>query len=869
MKFLYVGDLHQDEITPVNRIDDFNETRKEKINEIINIAKTNNVKAILHGGDFFNRPKMSNEFVTSIIESWSEQLIDIDILSLVQQYQSGTISLDEFNKQIDLNKNIPIISIIGNHDLIGDHLDSYPKTSLHVLEASGFITIVDKEKPIIFNENGISVGITGTHYNREWDKGNDKTGYCITKKVEFDNKEVDYQIHLTHGMLTPTSYGKKFAHTTITEIEPMTIADLTINGHDHIGFDTTTINGKLFANPGSPFRLSTDKKEINRMPKVLLIEINKNGIQLNDIYLKCAKKGDDVLSENAKLIAKNKQNALAKIQTMINQSSMKKGLLIADIIDNIGKADNIDPIILKDIQDKIVQSMNVLQPPFNPSGDYYITRVELKNFLSHKDSAFDFTEGLNILAGKSRSGKSAVLRALREVLTCSITQPRDAIFFGASYFSISVFTSNGYIVTRKVERDEKKGFNGYEIFDPNTGNITKYNTKSVGLVQEILGYNKIALTEKKSIDINSVIQGDNWFYIGSGMTAPDRARLLGVVYGTHYADAANKEIASSIKKTNTNLNLVQKEKERLEVQKQEYDYLPNLKSSLDNAESLMQQLEKDEKTLENAKNLYKTLVAIENEQKNLQIVLQSLQTNFTQDLNVLKEKEQTLNLIKKNYDAMTSIVKQGQEFRIVANSLKDISIIRNNFEDLKKSEKTLIEEKEKYQKFVELDTTKKKIEQEKNTLTNTSNSLIVLNDAKNQIKDLKKQELTLTKFKENANKSIELGNKQVNYQKQIEECKNILQSLKNLPNKNDIKQLKVQQENITKCKELLDNLNQIAKDGKEQRKELEETKKKVLSYIDEYKKELENLGECPICHSKIDSIIVNHLVKQHLDKVNN
>ena len=67
----------------------------------------------------------------------------------------------------------------------------------------------------------------------------------------------------------------------------------------------------------------------------------------------------------------------------------------------------------------------------------------------------------------------------------------------------------------------------------------------------------------------------------------------------------------------------------------------------------------------------------------------------------------------------------------------------------------------------------------------------------------------------------------------------------------------------------MDNLNQIAKDGKEQRKELEETKKKVLSYIDEYKKELENLGECPICHSKIDSIIVNHLVKQHLDKVNN
>ena len=41
MKFLYVGDLHQDELIPIHRMDDFNETRKEKISEILKISVEN------------------------------------------------------------------------------------------------------------------------------------------------------------------------------------------------------------------------------------------------------------------------------------------------------------------------------------------------------------------------------------------------------------------------------------------------------------------------------------------------------------------------------------------------------------------------------------------------------------------------------------------------------------------------------------------------------------------------------------------------------------------------------------------------------------------------------------------------------------
>lgn len=869
MKFLYVGDLHQDELTPIHRIDDFNETRKEKISEILKIAKDNNVNAILHGGDFFNRPKMSNEFVTSIIETWNKKLISIDIQELTFQFKAGIISEKEYLNAINQYKQntIPFISIIGNHDLIGDNIESYPKTSLNVLETSGFLHIVDKENPIIFKENDLSVAITGFHYDRELDKSQDKLGYIVDKKVEVDGKPCDYQIHLTHGMLTPISYGKKFTHTTISEIQDKTNADLTINGHDHVGFDTIYYKDKIFANPGSPFRLTADKKEINRMPKVLLISITKNGIELQDIYLQCAKKGNLVLSEDAKIVNKNKISTMAKIQTMINQSSLQKSLRIADIIDNIGNASNIDKSILKDVQDKIIESMNLLQPSFSPSGEYYITRLELENFLSHKNSAFDFQPGLNILSGESRSGKSAVLRALREVLTCYITQPREAIFFGASYFSITIYTSNGYIVTRKVEKDEKKGFNGYEIYDPNTGVYTKYNTKAVSLVQEILGYIKIPLTEKKSIDVNSVIQGDGWFYIGNNITAPDRARLLGVVYGTHYADAANKEIGSDIKRNTTQTNLIKKEKERLEFQKNDYNYLQNLQTNISNAEILIEELEKKETELEQIKNLYTQLQNLIVEIDKLKKLKQTLSFNVNSIVIDLKTQLQTLTIGVEKYNLMVNIVNQGRVFRPIQKSLQNISTYKNTCEDLKKIENELKEDKEKYNLFVNLQSQKEKIEKEKNSLTLAKDNLLNISNASILLKDLKQEELNLIDLKNKTTQVLNYQKTLDNLSLQINQNKNDLKSFESLPSMEDLKVLKDKELELQKTKELLNSLNQLEQEKKQQKDLLLKTNKDNLTNLDLYKQELQKIGTCPICHSEIDNVLINKLVEQHLNKL--
>lgn len=869
MRFLYVGDLHQDELEPVNRIDDFNETRKEKISEIIQIAKTNNVKAILHGGDFFNRPKMPNEFVTSVMEMWNEKLIPIDIQELTFQFQTGVISEEDYLNNLRQYKigNIPFISVIGNHDLIGENIDSYPKTSLNVLETSGFLHIVDKENPIIFQDEDISVAISGYSYNRELDKSSDKDGYCI-QKAKINGNPVDYQIHITHGMLTDHSYGKKFAHTVLVDIASKTEADLTINGHDHIGFPLTKMEDKLFVNPGSPFRLSADVKEIARKPKVLIIEINKKGIQVKEVYLKCAKDGKLVLSTDGKKNRQSKQAVMAKIQSLINQSSVKKGLRIADIIDNIGSAENIDEEILKDVQNKIINHMALLQPDFSPSGEYYITRLELDNFLSHQKSAFDFENGLNILAGESRAGKSAVLRALREVLTCYLTQPRKAIFFGASYFTITIYTSNGYIITRRVERDEKKGFNGYIIYDPNTGKTSKYNTKSVTLVQEILGYKRIPLTEKKQIDINSVIQGDGWFFLGNNITAPDRARLLGVVYGTHYADSANKEIASDIKKSNTQLGLVKKEKERLEKEKKNYAYLPQLQKSLNDSDLLLAKLEADEKKIADMKAIYTKMKAIETEQKALKEVLKTLSIDLKPYLQTLKEQEKNLNLMKQTYTWMKETINQGKVLRPISKALVEIHLYTQIVSDLKLQQEKLVKSKEEYEKCKKIKKQMEDNQKEQICLNQIVNSLSVLPNVKKEFYVLQQTEKDLIKQQENTKKVLDYKKAMEKIEKEIDFCKKSILIFLQMPSMDDLKHFVKLKEQLIKAKDLTRILENTKKDGIEQRKQWKQIKDTNLKNVSIYKTMLESMGECPVCHNDIDNSIVEKLVNSHLEKIN-
>ena len=84
-----------------------------------------------------------------------------------------------------------------------------------------------------------------------------------------------------------------------------------------------------------------------------------------------------------------------------------------------------------------------------------IKSIEIHNFQSHKDTKISFEKGLNIIKGKTHSGKSAIVRALR---FCLQNKPRGDSF--RSWFAnpdepvrIKICFYDGSEITREKGKD--------------------------------------------------------------------------------------------------------------------------------------------------------------------------------------------------------------------------------------------------------------------------------------------------------------------------------------------------------------------------------------------------------------------------------
>ena len=94
-----------------------------------------------------------------------------------------------------------------------------------------------------------------------------------------------------------------------------------------------------------------------------------------------------------------------------------------------------------------------------------ISRIEIKNFQSHKDTSIDFCAGINALNGESDNGKSAVIRAIKWV--CE-NRPLGTDKLNSNWnrdfkekMSVKLFLDNG----DWVERIRTKSRNGYTYFE--------------------------------------------------------------------------------------------------------------------------------------------------------------------------------------------------------------------------------------------------------------------------------------------------------------------------------------------------------------------------------------------------------------------
>lgn len=258
MRILFLTDTHIRGTTPKNRKDNLQETLERKLTEIGEMVRDYNIDYVLHGGDLFDRPDVS--------------------ISVVSNFAT-----------ILNNYNVPIYIISGNHDVYGHNPNTIGRTILGLLDALNVVRIIKEGEVVYLNKAGLKIQLTGQPYTYNIDHEGSKGGYIVDEV----SKDADYSIHMVHGMLLNKPFIKGIPYTLIDDILD-TKADITLAGHYHSGFGVINIDNKYFVNPGSLVRITNSINEIERYPKVAIIDLEEK-IDIKLVTLKTALKGEEIL----------------------------------------------------------------------------------------------------------------------------------------------------------------------------------------------------------------------------------------------------------------------------------------------------------------------------------------------------------------------------------------------------------------------------------------------------------------------------------------------------------------------------------------------------------------------------------------------
>lgn len=798
MNFIFFGDKHERPDVPENRTDDYHRSVNAKTEEIKQLAIKYKAKALLQPGDFLHKPKFSDQFLGEVVKRWST----VDVYKMKGDMMTGKLSVSEAAEQ--LNNWTPILGAVGNHELYGESLKSYPKTSLAFLENIGFMHFPTKENPYIFTgEDGLTVAVTATSYDIGMDSPNRLDDYIIEEKA------ADIHIHIVHGYLTNRDMGDMFPHTVLDKITKKTQADLTISGHDHIGFPLTEVDGKYFVNPGSPVRMKNDKKEMKRRPKVLLIEATKEkGLKIKTIYLKSAEQGEDVLSRE-KVEERNVRNAqMEEIKSIVTKAQVTSGSNITEIIKEIADNKNLDEDVKTEAIDAVSEKMDSIQKTTTKPTPYTIEKVVLENFKSHVHSEFELSAGLNVFIGESGAGKSALMSAFDWVYENSGRNPRRLIHHGKDYAKVTLYLSNGYIISRVVEK-KKSGKNGYEIYNPALAQLEEHNTKSLELVQELLGFTKLDIDTDKDIPLNFQRQGDGWFFIGGGFTPSMRAKIIGAVYQTHYVDAVLKDLEADTKK----LNVIEREKKtklkETESKIESYEYVKAEKKKLSLIESKMAEIERLTAKKEILQSQYDELCHIE-----AQIKIKE---------HTVAELYQIEVAMDKMNDLMTKRIMRNRLSEQVSRldrMMAEAAIAKNSLSNLEQ------------------------VEQARDKMDALDKAIETRNELRGKLNDYQVKQAEYS----------DLERRIQHFDKTLKELSFIEEA------EDKVKQLSVLVSNRLRLAERLHEMQRIQQEGKIAAHASREANEHLTNVAEEYKTLLKELGSCPVCRNKIDATRIDDIL---------
>jgi exonuclease SbcC len=198
-----------------------------------------------------------------------------------------------------------------------------------------------------------------------------------------------------------------------------------------------------------------------------------------------------------------------------------------------------------------------------------LEKLTIKNLQSHRHTTLDFNPGINVIVGKSQSGKTAILRAL--------------------YWLFFNRPSGLRIRTQGNERPVRVS----AVMDGKTVALFKGKNSKYSLDEsEWKGFNKSVPADVETFlnidDINIQRQLDEHFLITS--SPQEVARTINQITGLEKVDEWTKKLTTKINTLSTKKDLIVEDKEKLVKKLKVFDDIDELDTLYKNAEKLDRQI---------------------------------------------------------------------------------------------------------------------------------------------------------------------------------------------------------------------------------------------------------------------------------------
>lgn len=213
---IFVGDLHLKGSSPISRVDDYPTVILNKLESLINTAKSFNCDKIMLLGDVFDSHITTLPYLAKVINT--------------------------FRKISDAG--IDVYTIVGNHDIKNNRMDSLDSSALGILISTGYLKLAPR-----------NLTIDDTSFN------------CFHYPEELENNnESCYSVCVAHRYY---EFGLSWDSLTSEDLKSLNY-DAMILGHYHVPCDTLSIEDTLLYRPGSLSRSTSEPYNKLRTPRVLV-----------------------------------------------------------------------------------------------------------------------------------------------------------------------------------------------------------------------------------------------------------------------------------------------------------------------------------------------------------------------------------------------------------------------------------------------------------------------------------------------------------------------------------------------------------------------------------------------------------------------